>query len=103
MTANGALRGELFKLAVVNQSAVQQPLRALAEHRPALALGERLLQELEVAEGFHGVDAKRRKLIAAKGMIEARLQMVHARIKKAFAVQTNPQTNRAKLRRGCQR
>src|SRR6187401_3510421 len=65
VAADGALVDELVELVATDEPLIEQPLRPLAPHRPALALGEGLLEKIEIAERIHRGDAERGELLAA--------------------------------------
>src|SRR5207247_10993714 len=64
VTAQGALLEKLVELILIDQPELEQPLGAFASHGPAFALGEGLLEEREVGERFHGIDAAAGQLLA---------------------------------------
>src|SRR4051812_6635166 len=84
VAADSALCCEFLRLCFINQSAVKQPLYPLRPHAPSFPLGERLFEKLKVTEWLHGIDTEGRQLVPAHRVIEPRLEMMHARIKKTF-------------------
>src|SRR5438270_3673949 len=54
MASDRPVAGELLELLAGDQTRGQQPLHALAPHRPAFAFGKSLPQELKIRERLHG-------------------------------------------------
>src|SRR5579871_4527299 len=102
MAAERAFLEKFVKLLLGDEFRGEQALRAFGADLPAFALGEGLFQEFEIREGIHGVNALFLQLIAEKLIIEARFEMVHTGVEKTFAVQADPEADRAELGRSRQ-
>ena len=86
VAADGAFGNEFCELGVVDEMVIEEPLGALAAHGPTFAFGEGLLEEVEITERLHRLDPGGGELFAAERIIKTRLQVVHARFEKTFAV-----------------
>lgn len=95
VAADGAFVHELIELFVADEPRRKEPLGSLAINLPTFAFGEGLAEKFEIGERHHGVDTAAFKLIAEEIEIEPGFEVVHAGLKKALAVETDPEADGA--------
>src|SRR3954470_1160154 len=88
---------KFLRLLLGQQPSRPQPGDSLWPHGPALTLGERLLEEREIGKRRHRLDMGRGELLAQELVIKSALQVMHPRIEKTFAMQSNPKPHRAQF------
>src|SRR4051794_32570615 len=88
---------KFLRLLLGQEPSRPQPGDALWPHGPALTLGESLLEEREIGKRRHRLDMGRGELLAQELVIKSALQVMHPRIEKTLAVQSNPQPHRAQF------
>jgi hypothetical protein len=98
MAAQSPFAGESIELFLANQAGRQQPLSPLMPDRPALPLSKSLSQESEIRKRRHRLDATGFQLLPQQGELKPRFEMVHSCFEQAFAMQANPESNRAEAR-----
>src|SRR4051812_38872710 len=97
VTSDRPFAAELLRLLVGEEPSRPQPGDPLWPHGPALALGERLLEEREIGKWRHRLDMRCGELLAQELVIKAALQVMHPRVEKTFAMQSNPKPHRAQF------
>src|SRR3954464_5523399 len=88
---------KFLRLLFGEETSRPQPGNSLWPHGPALTLGERLLEEREIGKRRHRLDMGRGELLAQELIIKSALQVMHPRIEKTFAMQSNPKPHRAQF------
>src|SRR4051812_4263917 len=97
VTSDRPFMRKFLRLLVDEETSRPQPGNSLWPHGPPLALGERLLEEREIGKRRHRLDMGCGELFAQALVIKAALQVMHSRIEKTFAMQSNPKPHRAKF------
>src|SRR5882757_9228672 len=91
VAADGAVLDETVGLRVRDEALLAQQIDTRRVDAPALALGERLLEERKIGERLHRDDALGRELLLEQRVVEPCLKVVHARLQEAVAVQAAPE------------
>src|SRR5436190_13051416 len=97
VTSDRPFAAKLLRLLVRQEPSLPQPGDSLWPHDPAFALGESLLEEREIGKRRHRLDMGRGELLAQEFVIKSALQVMHPRIEKTFAMQSNPKPHRAQF------
>src|SRR3954466_15761937 len=80
VTSDRPFAAKLLRLLVCEEPSRPQPGNPFWPHGPALALGERLLEEREIGKRRHRLDMGRGELLAEALVIKPALQVMHSRV-----------------------
>src|SRR5438105_4966667 len=93
MTADRAVAQEFVVLLAGNQAGGKQLFDSRWTHVPPFTFGKSLAQEPEIGKGVHRAHAAVLQLVAQSIEIETGFEMMHTRLQKTLAMETDPEAD----------